>query len=95
MFGIEGWIESLTPEVMPFGIRTMLVEPGFFRNDLLTPESTSHAEPSIDDHTVRTKQTVTDWNGMNGLQGGDPPSSPPRWSSSPARTSLRCAGPPA
>src|SRR5207247_903820 len=29
-FGVEGWIESLTPEVAPFGIRTMLVEPGFF-----------------------------------------------------------------
>ncbi|HEY3007408.1 MAG TPA: SDR family NAD(P)-dependent oxidoreductase, partial [Micromonosporaceae bacterium] len=39
-FGVEGWIESLTPEVAPFGIRTMLVEPGFFRTELLTPEST-------------------------------------------------------
>jgi NAD(P)-dependent dehydrogenase (short-subunit alcohol dehydrogenase family) len=35
-FGIEGWIESLTPEIAPFGIRTMLVEPGFFRTELLT-----------------------------------------------------------
>ena len=32
-FGVEGWIESLTPEVAPFGIRTMLVEPGFFRTN--------------------------------------------------------------
>jgi NAD(P)-dependent dehydrogenase (short-subunit alcohol dehydrogenase family) len=71
-FGIEGWIESLTPEIAPFGIRTMLVEPGFFRTELLTPESTSYAEPSIDDYIERTKQTVTAWNGMNGLQGGDP-----------------------
>ena len=36
-FGVEGWMESLTPEVAPFGIRTMLVEPGFFRTELLTP----------------------------------------------------------
>jgi NAD(P)-dependent dehydrogenase (short-subunit alcohol dehydrogenase family) len=71
-FGLEGWMESLTPEVGPYGIRTMLVEPGFFRTDLLTPESTSYAEPSIDDYTERTKQTVTAWNGMNGRQGGDP-----------------------
>jgi NAD(P)-dependent dehydrogenase (short-subunit alcohol dehydrogenase family) len=71
-FGIEGWIESLTPEVAPFGIRTMLVEPGFFRTDLLTPESTNYAKPSIDDYAERTKQTVEAWNGMNGLQGGDP-----------------------
>jgi hypothetical protein len=50
----------------------MLVEPGFFRTDLLTPESTNYAEPSIDDYAERTKQTVTTWNGMNGRQGGDP-----------------------
>jgi len=71
-FGLEGWIESLTPEVAPFGIRTMLVEPGFFRTELLTPESTNYAEPSIDDYAERTRATVTAWKGMNGLQGGDP-----------------------
>jgi NAD(P)-dependent dehydrogenase (short-subunit alcohol dehydrogenase family) len=71
-FGVEGWIESLTPEVAPFGIRTMVVEPGFFRTELLTPESTNYAEPSIDDYAERTKQTVAVWNSMNGQQGGDP-----------------------
>jgi NAD(P)-dependent dehydrogenase (short-subunit alcohol dehydrogenase family) len=71
-FGVEGWIESLTPEVAPFGIRTMLVEPGFFRTELLTPESTRYAEPSIDDYAERTEQTVAAWNAMNGQQGGDP-----------------------
>ncbi len=71
-FGIEGWIESLAPEVAPFGIRTMVVEPGFFRTDLLTAESTKYAEPSIDDYAERTKQTVANWNSMNGKQGGDP-----------------------
>jgi NAD(P)-dependent dehydrogenase (short-subunit alcohol dehydrogenase family) len=71
-FGVEGWIESLTPEVVPFGIRTMLVEPGFFRTELLTPESTTYAEPSIEDYAERTKQTIAAWNAMNGQQGGDP-----------------------
>jgi NAD(P)-dependent dehydrogenase (short-subunit alcohol dehydrogenase family) len=71
-FAVEGWIESLAPEVAPFGIRTMVVEPGFFRTDLLTPESTSYAEPSIDDYAERTTQTVAAWNAMNGQQGGDP-----------------------
>ena len=71
-FALEGWMESLAPEVAPYGIRTMLVVPGFFRTDLLTPESTSYAKPSIDDYTERTKQTVAAWSGMNGLQGGDP-----------------------
>jgi NAD(P)-dependent dehydrogenase (short-subunit alcohol dehydrogenase family) len=71
-FGVEGWIESLAPEVAPFGIHTMLVEPGFFRTELLTPESTNYAQPSIDDYAERTSQTVAAWNAMNGQQGGDP-----------------------
>jgi NAD(P)-dependent dehydrogenase (short-subunit alcohol dehydrogenase family) len=71
-FAVEGWIESLAPEVAPFGIRTMVVEPGFFRTELLSPESTSYAEPSIDDYAERTTQTVAAWNAMNGQQGGDP-----------------------
>jgi len=71
-FGVEGWMESLTPEVAPFGIRTMLVEPGFFRTELLTPESTKFAASSIEDYAERTEQTVAGWKSMNGLQGGDP-----------------------
>ena len=65
-------MESLTPEIAPFGIRTMLVEPGFFRTELLTPESTRFAAPSIDDYAERTKQTIAAWKSMNGQQGGDP-----------------------
>jgi NAD(P)-dependent dehydrogenase (short-subunit alcohol dehydrogenase family) len=71
-FWVEGWIESLAPELAPFGIRTMLVEPGFFRTELLSPESTNYAEPSIEDYAERTTQTVAAWNAMNGQQGGDP-----------------------
>jgi NAD(P)-dependent dehydrogenase (short-subunit alcohol dehydrogenase family) len=71
-FALEGWSESLTPEVAPFGIRTMLVEPGFFRTELLTEDSTRYPEPTIEDYAERTRQTVTAWKGMNGQQGGDP-----------------------
>jgi NAD(P)-dependent dehydrogenase (short-subunit alcohol dehydrogenase family) len=71
-FGVEGWMEALTPEVAPFGIKTMLVEPGFFRTELLSPQSTQYAEPSIEDYAERTKQTIEAWKGMHGRQGGDP-----------------------
>lgn len=71
-FGVEGWIESLAPEIAPFGIRTMLVEPGFFRTELLTAGSTTFAEPRIDDYAERTRETVAAWRGMSGKQGGDP-----------------------
>src|SRR5437879_1160620 len=70
--GVEGWIESLTPEVAPFGIRTMLVEPGFFRTELLTEESTNYPKPTIDDYAEKTRQTVAAWKAMSGSQGGDP-----------------------
>ena len=71
-FGVEGWMESLAQEIAPFGIRTMLVEPGFFRTELLTDQSTVWPEASIDDYAEKTRETVAGWKKMNGLQGGDP-----------------------
>ena len=71
-FAVEGWMESLAPEIAPFGIRTMLVEPGFFRTELLTDESTKWPEASIADYAETTRETVAAWKKMNGLQGGDP-----------------------
>jgi NAD(P)-dependent dehydrogenase (short-subunit alcohol dehydrogenase family) len=70
-FGIEGWMESLTPEIAPFGIRTMLVEPGFFRTELLSNDSTTYAQPTIDDYADKTREIVAAWKGMDGKQGGD------------------------
>jgi NAD(P)-dependent dehydrogenase (short-subunit alcohol dehydrogenase family) len=71
-FGVEGWMESLALEVSQFGIRTMIVEPGYFRTELLTEESTTYPKPSIDDYAEKTKQTVTAWKSMSGSQPGDP-----------------------
>src|SRR5437764_14215401 len=71
-FGVEGWVESLAPEVAPFGIRTMLVDPGFFRTELLTDDSTKWPEPSIDDYAEKTRETVAAWKKMSGSQGGAP-----------------------
>src|ERR1700758_1217479 len=45
-FGLEGWMQSLQAEVEPFGINTTIVNPGFFRTELLSEESTSFAELS-------------------------------------------------
>src|SRR5580765_1202136 len=71
-FAVEGWMESLATEIAPFGIRTMLVEPGFFRTELLTDESTKWPEASIADYATKTRETVTAWKRMSGLQSGDP-----------------------
>ena len=71
-FGVEGFMEALAPDVSPFGIRTLLVEPGFFRTELLTPQSTPYAESSLADYADRSGPTVQAWRSMDGKQGGDP-----------------------
>ena len=71
-FGVEGWIESLGPEVAPFGIRTMLVEPGSSAPSCSARSRPTTPQPSIEDYAERTTQTVAAWKAMNGQQGGDP-----------------------
>ena len=71
-FGVEGFMESLHHDVEPFGIHTTIVEPGFFRTELLVDASTTYAELSIDDYAERTAETKKVWEAMNGQQTGDP-----------------------
>src|SRR4051794_30789673 len=71
-FGVDGWMESLAPEIEPFGIHTTVVNPGFFRTELLTEDSTSYAPASIGDYAERNAAQREFWTGMNGQQAGDP-----------------------
>jgi len=71
-FGLEGWMQSLQAEVEPFGINTITVNPGFFRTELLTEESTNFAERTIADYNERRTKQMEFWKGYNGQQSGDP-----------------------
>jgi NAD(P)-dependent dehydrogenase (short-subunit alcohol dehydrogenase family) len=71
-FGLEGWMESLQAEVAPFGINTTIVNPGFFRTELLTEQSTNYADASISDYDERRAAQLEFWKTQNGLQSGDP-----------------------
>jgi len=71
-FGLEGWMESLHAEIAPFGITTTVVNPGFFRTELLTEQSTQYAEPSIKDYDERRAKQLEFWKSQNGKQSGDP-----------------------
>jgi NAD(P)-dependent dehydrogenase (short-subunit alcohol dehydrogenase family) len=72
-FALEGWMESIRFDVAPYGIKTMAVEPGYFRTELLVEgSSTIWPELSIEDYAGRTAQTINALKGMNGQQGGDP-----------------------
>src|SRR6059036_3425275 len=71
-FGLEGWMESLHAEIAPFGITTTVVNPGFFRTELLTEKSANYAEPSIEDYDERRRPLMEYWKAQNGRQSGDP-----------------------
>jgi NAD(P)-dependent dehydrogenase (short-subunit alcohol dehydrogenase family) len=71
-FALEGWMEALRPEVAPYGITTTIVEPGFFRTELLEQASTIWPALSIPDYAERTAQIIPSWESMNGKQTGDP-----------------------
>jgi len=71
-FGIDGWMESLAAEIAPFGIHTTVVNPGFFRTELLTEESTNYAPATIEDYAERNAAMREFWASMNGKQPGDP-----------------------
>lgn len=44
-FGLEGWMGALEQEIGPFGIHTTIVNPGFFRTGLASPESAEAPPP--------------------------------------------------
>jgi NAD(P)-dependent dehydrogenase (short-subunit alcohol dehydrogenase family) len=71
-FGLEGWMESLQIEIAPFGIHATIVEPGFFRTNLLEPSSTIWSELQVEDYGPRIAALKPWWESMSGKQGGDP-----------------------
>ena len=71
-FGLEGFMQALQTEVAPFGINTTIVNPGFFRTELLTEQSTKYADKPIADYTEKREQLMQFWKGANGQQPGDP-----------------------
>jgi NAD(P)-dependent dehydrogenase (short-subunit alcohol dehydrogenase family) len=71
-FGLEGWMLALHAEVSSFGIHTTIVNPGFFRTELLTEQSTNYATNDIADYDERRAQQMQFWKAANGQQTGDP-----------------------
>ncbi len=65
-------MQALQAEVAPFGIHTTIVNPGFFRTELLTEESTNYAKSSINDYDERRAQQMQFWKEANSQQSGDP-----------------------
>ena len=70
--GLEGWMGALEQEVAPFGIRTTIVNPGFFRTGLASPESLIWPALSVPDYAERSAAQRTWWQSQDGRQAGDP-----------------------
>lgn len=69
-FALEGASEALAQEVAPFGIKTMIVEPGAFRTEF-AGNALKHM-PKIDAYDEIVGGTRDFAKGMDGTQEGDP-----------------------
>lgn len=71
-FAVEGLTESLAAEMAPFNIKVTMIEPGYFRTELLSGDSmlTSKTElPAYADTIGVMRQQIS---GVDGQQAGDP-----------------------
>ena len=70
-FAVEGLSLSVAQEVERFGIRVTLVEPGFFRTDLLAPQSVVFGETAVDGYDTPAA-IKAQWRAYHHTQAGDP-----------------------
>ncbi len=70
-FAVEGLSMAVAAEVDRFGIKVTIVEPGFFRTNLIDPGSAHFAENTIEDYAVEGSTRET-WAAYDGTQQGDP-----------------------
>ena len=70
-FAVEGLSLSVAQEVEGFGIKVTVVEPGFFRTDLLSPQSVVFGDVAIEGYDAPAA-IKANWQIYNGTQSGDP-----------------------
>ena len=70
-FAVEGLSLSVAQEVEQFGIKVVVVAPGFFRTDLLNAQNARYSASTIDDYAA--EGTAKDmWSSYDGTQQGNP-----------------------
>jgi NAD(P)-dependent dehydrogenase (short-subunit alcohol dehydrogenase family) len=70
-FAVEGLSLSVAQEVERFGIKVTVVEPGFFRTDLLAPQSVVFGDIPVDGYDSPAA-IKAQWRGYHQTQMGDP-----------------------
>jgi len=71
-FAIEGWMEGYAQELAPFGIRSLVVEPGMLRTDFMDGKSARFGSIDVPDYAEAVAQYRTFVDEANGNQPGDP-----------------------
>lgn len=71
-FAVDGWMEGLAEELRPLGIRTTVVEPGFFNTDFLDPTSAVWGEATIAEYAEAATAFRAWHDEKNHDQEGDP-----------------------
>jgi NAD(P)-dependent dehydrogenase (short-subunit alcohol dehydrogenase family) len=70
-FAVEGLSLSVAQEVKPFGIKLTVVEPGFIRTDLLTPQSVVFGDLAVEGY-ASPAEIKAHWQSYDHQQTGDP-----------------------
>ena len=71
-FAVNGLTEALAEEVKPFGVKTTLIAPGYFRTEFLSQESLDRSDHRLDVYdNVREMQRLHEED-LHGNQPGDP-----------------------
>ncbi|CAN7449536.1 SDR family oxidoreductase [Mesorhizobium amorphae] len=70
-FAVEGLSVSVAQEVEQFGIKVVVVAPGFFRTDLLDARNAKYSANTIEDYAAEGSAEDM-WSGYDGKQQGDP-----------------------
>ncbi|HEV7417045.1 MAG TPA: SDR family NAD(P)-dependent oxidoreductase [Tianweitania sediminis] len=71
-FAVEGWMEGFAQELAPFGVRSLLVEPGMLRTDFMDQKSASFGSIDIPDYAEAIARYRAFVEEANGNQPGDP-----------------------
>jgi NAD(P)-dependent dehydrogenase (short-subunit alcohol dehydrogenase family) len=71
-FALEGFSECLAKEVAAFGLFVTIVEPGPFRTEFLTSNSTRFGQTTVAAYDARRAQIKASMDQRNGRQPGDP-----------------------
>ncbi|MDN7181367.1 SDR family oxidoreductase [Caballeronia sp. SEWSISQ10-4 2] len=71
-FAVEGLSLAVAEEVGKFGIKVTVVEPGFFRTDLLDVANVRWPNTRIDDYAAAEVSAQEMWSPYAGKQPGDP-----------------------